>query len=223
MTISCHSNEGHALASISLTHVYFDPQDKISYAFAYITLAPIAILVFYASVIVSRREMAGILMLLGQLLNEVINYLLKEAIEQERPYAHLGDGYGMPSSHSQFIWYFAVYGALYLVKNISFHQSIWKVLISNLMLLLAILVSISRVYLGYHTLNQVIAGSCIGTCFGICWFALVQLIYSTGIIDTIIDSPLAKMIYLKDMRMIDNVVEWEYQQWEKTNKGQKQH
>ncbi|ORE17558.1 hypothetical protein BCV71DRAFT_243965 [Rhizopus microsporus] len=173
MTISCHSNEGHALASISLTHVYFDPQDKISYAFAYITLAPIAILVFYASVIVSRREMAGILMLLGQLLNEVINYLLKEAIEQERPHAHLGDGYGMPSR--------------------------------------------------YHTLNQVIAGSCIGTCFGICWFALAQLIYSTGIIDTIIDSPLAKMIYLKDMRMIDNVVEWEYQQWEKANKGQKQH
>lgn len=149
----------------------------------------------------------------------------------------------MPSSHSQFIWYFAVYGTLYLMKNISFHQSIWKVLISNLMLLLAILVSISRwiitllkldcifiywlvcyrVYLGYHTLNQVIAGSCIGTCFGICWFALVQLIYSTGIIDTIIDSPLAKIIYLKDMRMIDNVVEWEYQQWEKANKGQKQH
>jgi dolichyldiphosphatase len=74
------------LASISLTHVYFNPQDKISYVFAYITLAPIAILVFYASVIVSRREMAGILMLLGQLFNEALNYALKEWIEQDRPY-----------------------------------------------------------------------------------------------------------------------------------------
>lgn len=79
-------HEGHGLASISLTHVYFNPLDKISYAFAYITLAPIAILVFYASVIVSRREMAGILMLTGQLLNEALNFVLKENIAQDRPY-----------------------------------------------------------------------------------------------------------------------------------------
>lgn len=84
MTISGH--HPNVLASISLTHVYFNPQDKISYIFAYITLAPIAILVFYASVIVSRREIAGILMLLGQLSNEAFNCVLKEWIEQERPY-----------------------------------------------------------------------------------------------------------------------------------------
>ncbi|KAI8355150.1 hypothetical protein BD560DRAFT_455975 [Blakeslea trispora] len=95
--------ESHALASISLTHVYFNPTDKLSYLLAYITLAPIAILVFYASVIVSRREVAGILMLMGQLLNEGLNYLLKEHIAQDRPHDHLGDGYGMPSSHAQFI------------------------------------------------------------------------------------------------------------------------
>lgn len=78
--------ESHALASISLTHVYFNPTDKLSYLLAYITLAPIAILVFYASVIVSRREVAGILMLMGQLLNEGLNYLLKEHIAQDRPH-----------------------------------------------------------------------------------------------------------------------------------------
>ena len=78
--------EGHGLASISLTHVYFNPADKVSYALAYITLAPIAILVFYASVIVSRREVAGILMLAGQLVNECINFILKEKIQQDRPY-----------------------------------------------------------------------------------------------------------------------------------------
>lgn len=82
-------HEGHGLASISLTHVYFNPLDKVSYAFAYITLAPIAIMVFYASVIVSRREMAGILMLAGQFLNEALNYVLKENIEQDRPYGNV--------------------------------------------------------------------------------------------------------------------------------------
>jgi dolichyldiphosphatase len=81
------TDPSHLLDSISLTHVQFDPNDKIAYAFGYITLAPIAILVFYASVIVSRREMAGIFMLAGQLLNEALNYVLKEAIEQERPHS----------------------------------------------------------------------------------------------------------------------------------------
>jgi dolichyldiphosphatase len=73
----------------------------------------------------------------------------------------------------------------------------------------------NSVYLGYHTLHQVIAGSLVGTCFGLCWYAIVKLLYSSGIIDTIVNLSIAKMIYLKDMRMIDNVAKWEYQQWEK--------
>lgn len=44
-----------------------------------------AISVFYAAVIVSWREMAGILTLAGQLLNEVLNYVLKDYIEQDKP------------------------------------------------------------------------------------------------------------------------------------------
>ncbi|KAI8973867.1 hypothetical protein BDB01DRAFT_729447 [Pilobolus umbonatus] len=91
------------LSSISLTHVQFNPYDKLAYLLAYITLTPIALLIFYGSVIVSRREMASIIMLCGQLLNEGLNSILKGAFEQKRPHAHLGDGYGMPSSHSQFI------------------------------------------------------------------------------------------------------------------------
>ncbi|KAI7901043.1 uncharacterized protein BX663DRAFT_438519 [Cokeromyces recurvatus] len=172
------SQEGHGLASISLTHVYFNPSDKISYAFAYITLSPIAILVFYASVIVSRREMAGILMLVGQLTNEVVNYILKETIEQERPYAHLGDGYGMPSSHSQFIC----------------------------------------IYLGYHTLNQVLIGSFVGALFGIVWYKFVNLLRTMNVIQFILDTAIAKKLYLKDMIYIDNVARWEYNEWLKERK-----
>lgn len=74
-----------ALASLSLTHVQFDSRDKIAYGYAYITLAPLAILVFYASIIVSRRELAGIFMLLGQLLNEGFNAILKEYLKIRRP------------------------------------------------------------------------------------------------------------------------------------------
>ncbi|KAI8381064.1 uncharacterized protein BYT42DRAFT_565114 [Radiomyces spectabilis] len=78
-------HEGVLLSSLSLTHVQFNPNDTIAYFLAYITLAPIAILVFYASVIVSRREVTGILMLTGQLLNEVVNAILKEYYQMTRP------------------------------------------------------------------------------------------------------------------------------------------
>lgn len=206
-------HEGHGLASISLTHVYFNPSDKVSYAFAYITLAPIAIMVFYASVIVSRREMAGILMLAGQLLNEVLNYILKEHLQQDRPYGHLGDGYGMPSSHSQFIWYFAVYGSLYLFNYIHLDHTVWKVLTSAAMFALAILVAVSRIYLGYHTLNQVIIGSLVGISFGLFWYSTTKFLHSHGIIDYILDLSISQKLYIRDMGIVDNVARYEYEQW----------
>ncbi|KAI8640860.1 DOLPP1 protein [Parasitella parasitica] len=206
-------HEGHALASISLTHVYFNPSDKISYAFAYITLAPIAILVFYASVIVSRREIAGILILSGQLMNEAFNYVLKQHIEQDRPHAHLGDGYGMPSSHSQFIWYFAVYGSLYMYRYIHLDHGIWKILTSIAMFTLAALVSGSRIYLGYHTLHQVIVGSLVGIAFGCVWYAFVNLLHETSFVDWVLNTWIARKLYLRDMSSIENLARWDYEQW----------
>ncbi|KAI9496339.1 hypothetical protein BDB00DRAFT_758666 [Zychaea mexicana] len=163
------------LASLSLTHVQFDPRDKIAYWLAYITLSPLAILVFYASVIVSRREVAGILMLAGQLCNEGLNAVLKEYLQIARPHAHLGTGYGMPSSHAQFVC----------------------------------------IYLGYHSLPQVMAGSFAGLAFGVVWYALTELgLRKSGCIQWALDQPVAKRLYLRDMRAIDNVARWEYQQWE---------
>ncbi|KAI9259603.1 hypothetical protein BDA99DRAFT_547504 [Phascolomyces articulosus] len=165
----------HELASLSLTHVQFDPHDKVAYLLAYITLSPLAILVFYASVIVSRREIAGILMLGGQLANEGLNFILKEYLQIARPHAHLGTGYGMPSSHAQFIW----------------------------------------IYLGYHSLPQVIAGGCVGIVFGVTWYGLLEYgLRPSGLIGWILEQPLSKRFYLRDMRTVDNVAKWEYQQWE---------
>ncbi|KAG2216554.1 hypothetical protein INT45_006030 [Circinella minor] len=203
------------LASLSLTHVQFDPKDKLAYLLAYITLSPLAILVLYASIIISRREIAGITMLVGQLVNEGINFILKEYLQIARPHAHLGNGYGMPSSHAQFIWFFAIYGSLYLSKNIKVDHVIEKRIILVAMFFLAIVVCYSRIYLGYHNLLQVIAGGCVGSIFGLLWYKLLNYgLYSLGWIQSILNHPLSKRYYLKDMRMIDNVAKWEYQQWE---------
>jgi dolichyldiphosphatase len=76
---------GIPLTSLSLTHVQFHPHDLFGELLAYITLAPLAILVFYASVIVARREVSGILFLAGQLSCEALNALLKEYLQISRP------------------------------------------------------------------------------------------------------------------------------------------
>jgi dolichyldiphosphatase len=73
------------LTSLSLTHVQFHPNDLLGELLAYVTLVPLAILVFYASVIVARREIAGILFLAGQLSCEAFNALLKEYLQASRP------------------------------------------------------------------------------------------------------------------------------------------
>jgi dolichyldiphosphatase len=74
------------MKAFSLTHVLYDPhQSPISTMFALITLTPIFLIVSYCTVILCRRELAGILMLVGQLANEAFNFILKKAIKEPRP------------------------------------------------------------------------------------------------------------------------------------------
>ncbi|CAO3596855.1 unnamed protein product [Absidia cylindrospora] len=152
-------------------------------------------------------------MLLGQLTNELVNALLKEYFQISRPYDHLGTGYGMPSSHSQFVWYFTTFGTLYLFNQIKLKSSVWKLASMAAMLTMSSLVCLSRIYLGYHTLGQVIIGSLVGVVFGLIWYMAMEGARTMGLVDMVLDTSLAQWLLLRDMRNIDNVLEWEYQNW----------
>lgn len=119
------------LKTLSLTLVQYVPGDKLGHLLAYITLTPLAVLVSYASIILSRREVAVLMMLLGQLACEALNFVLKNIFQQPRPTGNyfylpsqhnsnpvnedfLGKGYGMPSSHSQFVGFTSIYAILYI-------------------------------------------------------------------------------------------------------------
>ncbi len=54
-------------------------------------------------------------MFAGQMACEGLNWVLKRYIKEERPAQMLGKGYGMPSSHAQFVAFFAVYIGLWVV------------------------------------------------------------------------------------------------------------
>ncbi|RGB33524.1 hypothetical protein C1646_625241 [Rhizophagus diaphanus] len=211
-----------SLSSLSLTHVEFNPKDPLSYTYAYITLSPLIILISYVSIIVARRELMMINMFFGQLFCEMLNFGLKKWIKEKRPngintlliYVYidkLGSGYGMPSSHAQFISYFATFASIYLI---TFHNNSRKFPIILGLIIFSCLVSYSRVYLIYHTTKQVIVGNIFGLTFAIFWYILLEkIIRPLGIFKIIIESRLARYLYIRDNSSVKDIVKIEYMNW----------
>jgi len=107
--------ENPPLASISLTHVQYDPTSHLSHASAYLALVPQVLMISYVTLIWSTREVEVGIMFAGQLACEAFNWILKRYFREERPTQMLGKGYGMPSSHAQFVAFFAVYLSLWML------------------------------------------------------------------------------------------------------------
>lgn len=101
--------EATPLASLSLTHVHYvstllpsphmspppcrahvlpppqNPHDPLSYLCAWLALVPQALCVIYVTLIWSNREVEILLMFVGQMGCEALNFLLKRLIKAERP------------------------------------------------------------------------------------------------------------------------------------------
>jgi dolichyldiphosphatase len=73
------------LKSLDVSNVMYLEGDKIGKLLAFLSLSPIFIMVFYVTLVVSRRELSVGFILLGQLLNELFNGILKEYWREPRP------------------------------------------------------------------------------------------------------------------------------------------
>ncbi|KAF2672431.1 hypothetical protein BT63DRAFT_384905, partial [Microthyrium microscopicum] len=143
------------LASLSLTHVSYDPTSLLSHLCAYLALVPQALIISYLTLLYATRELEILLMFAGQLACEAANFILKRYIREERPTRLRGRGYGMPSSHAQYVAYFGVYLALFLLirhePTVTPWSKVHRVGVAGLGLVGAGCVAVSRIYLGYHT------------------------------------------------------------------------
>ncbi|KAL2179116.1 PAP2 superfamily-domain-containing protein [Thermothelomyces heterothallicus CBS 202.75] len=245
------------LASLSLTHVYYNPTDPLSTASAFLSLLPQALCVVYATLLWSTREAEVLLMFLGQLACEAINFALKRLIKEERPRRlGVGKGYGMPSSHAQFAAFWAVALALFLCvrhrparlpppprlggraprlsdvhrayvsgglaaasRSIeAYSHSHWtmaqRVVVSAGALLVAGLVAWSRVYLGYHTVRQVVAGSAAGAGCAAAWFAVTYLMRETGMVAWALELPPARWFRMRDLVVEEDLCQAGWEKWE---------
>ncbi|XP_065332921.1 dolichyldiphosphatase 1-like [Cloeon dipterum] len=202
---------------LSLTLVEYPEGDHFGKLLALFSLSPFAILAGFAALILFRRDLHTITFFIGTATNELLNFILKHTICEARPMARssLYTEYGMPSSHSQFMWFFALYCALFILirlhhmNNSSALESFWKIGLVCSCILLAIIVSFGRVYLNYHSWKQVLVGSAVGVAFAIFWFAMTHLVFSP-LFPTIVTWKISELLLIRDTTLIPNIMWFEY-------------
>ena len=191
-------------------------------------------------------------MFAGQMACEACNWLLKRYIKEERPQRKFstficmcsfsekqnadkfffiatemnGKGYGMPSSHAQFVSFFSVYLTLFLLLRHQPHPThthtpltlFERFHVSLLALVSAASVAASRIYLNYHTPKQVLVGSVAGAILAIGWFMVVAYIRSSGWLEWALETDLAKAFRMRDLVVTEDLMDAGWLRWREMRK-----
>lgn len=169
-------------------------------------------------------------MFTGQLACEGLNFALKRLIKEDRPRRIHGKGYGMPSSHAQFLAFWSVSLALFLLvrhrpptissrrtSSSSSHHP-WslpeRALVSAAAVLLAAATAWSRIYLAYHTPRQVAVGCAAGVLSALAWFAVTAIARDLGLLRWALDTPLARALRVRDLAVQEDMCQAGWEKWE---------
>jgi len=202
----------------ALTHVEFPRGDLIGKVLAVASLMPMAVIAGFITLILFRRDLHTITFFLGFLLNEILNMILKYTIRESRP-MHRNVQYtefGMPSSHSQNMWFFAIYSVFFVIfrqhrypTKSNMLNMIHKLGIILTVISMATCVAYSRIYLMYHTWSQILWGGVIGSIFATLWFGITQQ-YLAPRFHEIVTWPISEFLLLRDTTLIPNILWFEY-------------
>ncbi|CAM6120640.1 unnamed protein product [Calypogeia fissa] len=202
------------LKAVTLTHVRYARGDNIGHLLAWASLLPVMIgLGGFVSHFIFRRELQALFFGLGLILSEIINQYIKDFMEEARPMTcqalEMCDSHGWPSSHSQYMAFFSIYLTLLCILKFTF-SDIWSKYFTILLPWPFALVTIySRVYLGYHSVAQVIAGTIVGLILGSVWFYIVQRFF-VPYFPWIEGTAICRYLCIKDSSHIPNVLKFEY-------------
>lgn len=162
-------------------------------------------------------------MFAGQMACEALNFALKRILKEERPKQMHGKGYGMPSSHSQFVAFFSVSLTLFLLfrhvpkKPSPSHTPLSltaRVGLSGLAIGSAGLVAWSRIYLSYHTEKQVLVGLTAGTLSAVVWFLVTTAARQIGLLTWGLEHSLLRLFRMRDLVVEEDLCQAGWEKWE---------
>lgn len=202
---------------LSLTLVEYPEGDFIGKILALTSLLPFMIIVGFLTLILFRRDLHTIAFFAGILINDCINFILKHTICEARPIRrqNVYVEYGMPSTHAQFMWFFTAYIFLFVCIRLHYNtrtttlENFWRLSTIIGSIIVAILVTYSRVYLLYHSNSQVLCGTLLGVILGITWFLITHTIL-TPFFPVIATWRISEYLLLRDTTLIPNMLWFEY-------------
>lgn len=159
----------------------------------------------------------------GQMACEALNFALKRILKEERPKQMHGKGYGMPSSHAQFVAFFSLSLTLFLLfrhipkKPTPSHTPLSmsaRVGLSGLALANAGLVSWSRIYLSYHTPKQVMVGVLAGIFSAVSWFLVTTVVRRIGLLEWILEQYPTRLFRMRDLVVEEDLCQAGWEKWE---------
>lgn len=220
-----------ARVSLDLTHVIYDASSHTSLALALLTLSPILIMPAYAVLAVQTRELTIINMWAGQLVSEGLNLVLKRIFKEERPaegQLHL-NGYGFPSSHSQYMGYFGAFLVCHMYLRHRFASTgypladqAFRFFVYLTIATWVVLVAYSRLNLLYHTPHQVLWGLGIGASIGVVHYIFTEHLPHRWPLSTfgrirtaVLTNPVVQWMQIRDGWAVwaDGGREGEWQRW----------
>ena len=75
-------------------------------------------------------------------------------------------------------------------------------------------VAVSRVYLRYHTPKQVLVGGGAGLACALVWFVVTAWLRRSGVVDSLLELEMARMLRVRDLVVMEDLVEAGWQRWE---------
>lgn len=137
-----------------------------------------------------------------------------------------GQGYGMPSSHAQFVTFFSLYLSFFLLLR---HKPGTRTptslperqALSIMACVCAGLVATSRVYLNYHTPKQVLVGCTAGAVIAVAWFLVTTILRRYGWIDWALDTPVARFLRMRDLAVTEDLADAGWDRWESKQKARR--
>ena len=134
----------------------------------------------------------------------------------------VGKGYGMPSSHAQFVAFFSLSLTLFLMfrhqttTHTSYRPSTFaeRLGLSILACFCAVLVALSRIYLNYHTPKQVWVGFSAGLAFAVVWFAFTSYLRAGGWIEWGLDLAIARQLRFRDLILTEDLQDSGFQKFD---------